>query len=238
MKLNISIKHQASLNLFLKIKNKSISIWRYLYCCCHGDSFIPRKVLFNFLFINQKPNRSYSSILPDPNNLLNQNSYVDRDYQKRILTYHYDSSIIQSACDKVEFYQGSPLAESQTFFNVIYMPRYRAFYLRDGSLIDYSCRPEYTIAPKNITVPKYLTQVDIPLIYGGHLNRHYGHFLTESICRLWYLGKDTSRQVIYSESYRSSIEKNFIDVFMNSIFDKKRFISFSRPILLKEVFCF
>lgn len=81
-----------------------------------------------------------------------------------------------------------------------------------------------------------MKKVSQKFIYGGHLERHYGHFLTECISRLWYAAKDEEFPILWSETPRLYINKDFIDIFMNLInLDKRRFICCREPIRLREI---
>ena len=39
--------------------------------------------------------------------------------------------------------------------------------------------------PERIEVPSGLTRVAMPVVFGGHLPKHFGHFLLESLARTW-----------------------------------------------------
>lgn len=209
-------------------------LWCYLFAFYHKDRFMSAK--YWLLPLTAKKNdQEFSSNLTDKSNLLDQEGKIDKTYRENIHFYGYESFAPEALLDKIAFFNGSPLEQTMTFNDVVYYPEHRAFYLLDGSRIKYSSYTENPTAPKIISLPEHLPKIDGSFIYGGHLNRHYGHFLTESICRLWYLGKDDTRPIIYSESPRFSIEKNYIDDLMIGLFDKKRFICFSQPVQLKEV---
>ncbi|UVC28649.1 DUF563 domain-containing protein [Pantoea sp. SOD02] len=47
--------------------------------------------------------------------------------------------------------------------------------------VNKECWASYT--PTSLSKPQYL---DEDVIFGGVLHRHFGHFITESLCRLWY----------------------------------------------------
>jgi capsular polysaccharide biosynthesis protein len=56
-------------------------------------------------------------------------------------------------------------------------------HLRDGH--------EVRAAPTETEIPRELHRIDRPIVFSGHLPKHFGHFLLESLGRLWiYLERD------------------------------------------------
>ncbi|PSF38163.1 hypothetical protein C7H19_06740 [Aphanothece hegewaldii CCALA 016] len=235
--MSSELKNKPILFLLSKIRNKILITLYYIYAKNSKSLFVSRKVkknLFNLpknLKYQNSPLKSDETILKTSSSLV-----VGKWGGRNPAFYHYDSSVLDYYSNSIKLYQGTPLEESKTFQNVIYFPEYRCFYLKDGSRIDYSCIPEYRIAPEKIQIPNNLKKVNHKFIYGGHLFRHYGHLITECICRLWYAAKEQNYPIIYSESPRFSVKRDYVDIFMNTIgFDKSRFFAFDEPILLEEV---
>lgn len=236
--MSSSQKSQADLSLFLKIKNKIKILFCYIYAQNNKHLFVSKKTNENLLNnLSKNLNYQNSSIKYDDNLLKTSSSLIIGKWGGRTPSFYgYESSVLDYYCNSIKFYNGAPLKESKTFSNVIYFPQYRCFYLNDGSRIDYSCQPEYRIAPKKIQIPNNLKKINQKFIYGGHLFRHYGHFITECICRLWYAVKDENYPIIYSESPRFSVKRDYVDIFMDLIgFDKSRFLAFLNPVILEEV---
>src|SRR5262249_49413074 len=75
--------------------------------------------------------------------------------------------------------------------NAIFVPGYSCLYDRDGHRILESCTrrgiqlDEIIDAPETISLPDCSNSIDCPLVYLGMMSYHWGHFLTESISRLW-----------------------------------------------------
>src|SRR5262249_31841805 len=113
---------------------------------------------------------------------------------------------VKSPPSALQFFEGSPSIE--TYYNVIYHPEYRCLFSDVGLRIDSSCRPHEVVVddiPDAITPPQNLKHVSQKLIYGGTIICHYGHFLTESISRLWYALQDETLPILCSEATRELI---------------------------------
>ncbi len=161
--------------------------------------------------------------------------------------YNYDQSFLDDLSIKFKVFTGSP-EEVKIFNDVIYMPEYYCLYSSDGLRIDYSClykgpdrtrlststkTKDKTYPPEQINPPKQLKKISQKFIYASKISSHYGHFLTESIARLWYAFKYREYPVVY---HGHGLQKPFVDLFFESAkLDTKRFISFKEPVLLKEV---
>ncbi|MGK7957525.1 MAG: DUF563 domain-containing protein [Crocosphaera sp.] len=155
-----------------------------------------------------------------------------------------ESIDIESLANDYNVFQGCP--EVFEFENVIYFPQYPCLYTMDGYRIPVSCcyrkkgrTRNATKAPYEIDVnPKNFPKVEQTLIYAGLIRcNHYGHFLIESISRLWYLYKNVDDPVIcHGISTRESPKTSYMDIFFRLIgFDKKRFFHFDEPVLIKKV---
>lgn len=155
--------------------------------------------------------------------------------------YNYNSSDLNSLSEKFRVFKGYPKIKS--FKDVIYTPQYHCLYSSDGLRIDYSClyrgsqRTELvTKAPDKIEPPKELKRISQKFIYAGNITGPYGHFLTESIARLWYVIKDERYPVIcHGLTQRNSFKRVFIDFFRAVNLDPCRFIFFKKTVLLQEV---
>jgi capsular polysaccharide biosynthesis protein len=75
------------------------------------------------------------------------------------------------------------------FKDVVAVPSNACLYRRDGSLIDDSVHRRNGLMlgppPRRITIPSQLNRIDQPVVYGGFLPKHFGHFLLESLVRTW-----------------------------------------------------
>lgn len=113
---------------------------------------------------------------------------------------------VKSLPSCLTFYETSPSVE--TYHDVIYYPEHRCLFSKDGLRIAASCRPHKVVVdgiPDAITPPQNLDCVSQRLIYAGTVIWHYGHFLTESISRMWYALKDETLPILYTEATRELI---------------------------------
>ncbi len=190
-----------------------------------------------------------SHFIKDSQNILNTpaNRILEKWGGRNPSFYNYDQSFIDDISTKLQVFTGSP-EEVKIFRDVIYVPEYYCLYTRDGARIDYSClykRPgrnklststktkDKTYPLDKITPPKQLRKISQKFIYTNQISPHYGHFLTESISRLWYVLKEQEYPVIY---HGQGLQKAFIKLFFKSAkLDINRFISFKEPVLLQEV---
>jgi capsular polysaccharide biosynthesis protein len=75
------------------------------------------------------------------------------------------------------------------FEDVLFVPRHACLYSLDGIRIDESMhlregKPLRRVPPF-IEPPREPRRLDTPVVYGGHLPKHFGHFLLESLARTW-----------------------------------------------------
>lgn len=78
---------------------------------------------------------------------------------------------------------------AQWFEDVLFVPGHACLYERDGRRIDATMhlregRPLRRVTPR-IEPPRDPAVIEEPVVYGGHLPKHFGHFLLESLSRLW-----------------------------------------------------
>jgi capsular polysaccharide biosynthesis protein len=151
----------------------------------------------------------------------------------------YDDARIAATLDRIAVFRGAPSAE--TLHEVVYLPGAHCLYAGDGGRIDCSylragAGPS-KLAPERIRVPSRLRRVDEALVYVGSMNvRHYGHFLTESIARLWYALRETQLRILGHALDRFSMKSTFFDHFFSAArLSSERFVSLSEPVLLARV---
>ena len=151
--------------------------------------------------------------------------------------------MVDAAFERVMFFKGTP--ETRTFYDVVYIPWFQCLYSRDGFRIDESClwrdrgdaRQLINKAPETITPFAVTHRFVCPLIYVGEcFQLHYGHFLVESISRLWYAVGNEHYQILCHPFVRYKPAELFIDRFFGAVgFSPRRFVSFIKPVLLSEV---
>jgi hypothetical protein len=94
--------------------------------------------------------------------------------------------------NNLEIFSGCP-PQILEFQDVFFIPGLWCLYDSEGHRIIESCTrrgillDEIINAPETITLPARVPSIDLPLVYLGIVNTYWGHFLTESISRLWAL---------------------------------------------------
>lgn len=157
----------------------------------------------------------------------------------------YKTSLLNSLSKQCEVFENLP--KYRIFNNLIYTPQYGCLYSADGYRIDFSClyrgvgalRRNETKSPKRIERPVKLDRIEQTHIYIGEVRKHFGHFLTESISRLWITNEFKEYPVIYhlKNGTTSNQEKLLFDTFLESVnlINKERLVAFSRPVILDKV---
>ena len=101
-------------------------------------------------------------------------------------------SAVSSLFAELEIFCGCPTSILEVQ-NAIFVPDFHCLYDSAGHRILESCIRRGVLldqivgAPETIAVPNCMASVDLPLVYLGPIIHHWGHFLTESISRLWSL---------------------------------------------------
>lgn len=116
------------------------------------------------------------------------------------VTFHFPDhlgdarEIIQRTFSEIHVFEGSP--ESILEFDNVYLgagAKARALYRADGTRVDESCLRRRSAEPTGffwradavITPPIAATTIREPVLYQSLCINHWGHFLIESIARLW-----------------------------------------------------
>lgn len=145
---------------------------------------------------------------------------------------------------------GSP--DLQLLRNVVYVPARRSFSPFDGCLyddarvrLDASCIARgsqdklYNTNPKRINVSaQSLPVYSGSVIYLGYINKHYGHFLIESLARAWAVLGNTgeSRTLLFHLHNESVLELPFVKACFQALgFKRENILFFKTPTLISEV---
>lgn len=99
-----------------------------------------------------------------------------------------------------------------------------------GERLDWTCKSSYTIDRNEII------RLDEDVIFGGVLNGHFGHFMVECLCRLWYVVKnpDLKSKVLFI-LVRNEPQPWFEDFFKLMGIDKERIIYVRQPLQCRSV---
>ena len=106
---------------------------------------------------------------------------------------------------------------------------------KDGNYVDLSCIPERVQFSYDFRNPEYR---DEKVVYCGYMVNHWGHFLIEGVCRLWYfLEQDNTIDkyiFVLDENEEREIRGNYREFFqLLKIWDKLEFIN--KPTTFREV---
>jgi Glycosyltransferase 61 len=126
---------------------------------------------------------------------------------------------------KLEVFSGCPQTITE-INNAIFLPEYNCLFDCKGQRVLETCirrgiqLDEVIDAPQTIPLPKSLSSVVKSLVFLGGINYHWGHFLTESISRLWCLDRyfSTKTKFLFFENRDSNVGNtyNSISTFLNS----------------------
>jgi len=168
---------------------------------------------------------------------------------------NYEESIITKSFERVRYIEGSPINDTQTFKNVLYIPEYRSFYLlSDGSRIKTFKQPKLSpgvkksqefesLANQPLEISK-IKKINQKFMFGGEITNHFGHFFCDSIAHLWYLAKGEKLGIITTGWFGRNLksvakfnpEVNFVDEFMRSLYlFNDQFIHPTKPVILEEI---
>lgn len=95
-----------------------------------------------------------------------------------------------------------------------------------------------TQAPPYCKIPNDLTVIDEPILYGGQIGAHYGHFLSDHVSRMWPIFDEHFYKKIFLLP-RSNAELNysFVQRFLELTgIAKGKFITPTKPTLLRRVY--
>ncbi|ELR98133.1 hypothetical protein GLO73106DRAFT_00019580 [Gloeocapsa sp. PCC 73106] len=165
------------------------------------------------------------------------------DSQIRIMSSYYD---------QLKVIEDQPLIEE--YFNVIYTPyehikntsRFTgALYDEDGEVIQLSRlkREKNDMGLEKINILKDLDYLDKNVLYLGHFIGHYGHFILESMARLWSLnthldlGREFDYFLIHLDQEKNLKKNNSFMVNILSILNipLEKLLYFTHPIKIKSV---
>jgi hypothetical protein len=131
------------------------------------------------------------------------------------------------------------------FRNLTFFPKFAALYDEAGRRVLETCvrrgpglKEVHHRPPEEVTIPARAQRFDHPVIYCGRLRAHWGHFLTETISRLWALsetGVPADAALLFQDFGRRAVE--FVYRFFDHAgIDRSRFLDLDSVTTLSEVF--
>ena len=102
-----------------------------------------------------------------------------------------------------------------------------------GSKRTFNCLEEsYEVDRKDIV------QIEEDVIYGGLLAEHFGHFLSECFCRLWYViqNHDVKSKIIFLTTLKGGRHRSYTDDFFKLMgIDTERIIYVDKPMQFRSI---
>ena len=178
--------------------------------------------------------------------IFNFNPYFNI-YRATIKGYGYSQFQIKSIKNHLAKIDFASSPQIQTFRNLVYFPQYGSLYTWNGDRIIESCIRRgpnlgeiISSAPTNINIPKNIKKYQGRILYLGHFFSHWGHFLTESISRLWGLQLFQNIPFLFHSPNINKVEeeqKEYIHKFLfySSLNNNEFHLNFNSPILISEV---
>jgi len=175
----------------------------------------------------------------------------------RLIGYHPVHAT--NAFAKIMVRDGAPPIES--FDDVLAMPGLQALYRRTGERIDSTNRTivpsdaavtkasyevllkkEFRFSPPSINPPAEFNSVEHEVLYAGTLFDHYGHFLTDSMARLWCReGHLRDLPVVFLAHgrpihFKAALDRDYVARILAALeINRERVIVVDRPMLFKRV---
>ena len=102
-----------------------------------------------------------------------------------------------------------------------------------GSKKTFNCLEEsYTVNKKSIV------KIDEDVIFGGLLGEHFGHFLTECFCRLWYVlqNPDSNSKIVFVTTLAKGRHRSYTNDFFKLMgIDEARIIYVDKPMQFRSI---
>lgn len=87
-----------------------------------------------------------------------------------------------------------------------------------------------------VSVPDQLEVVEEPVLFGGHLMKHYGHFLIESMSRLWARDLFPSLPILFT-NHPKWHDPSFGMEVIDALGLRERILLVDKPTIFREVVC-
>jgi len=150
---------------------------------------------------------------------------------------------VRGAAQLLDVRSGDP--PIQRFRNLTFVPKFAALYDERGQRVLETCvrrnpglRRIAHRPPEALEVPRGAPRIDRPVIYCGRLRAHWGHFLTETICRAWALrgAAMPPHAVLLFQNYPKRARGFVHRFFHHAGIDRSRFLDLDSVTVLSEVF--
>ena len=102
-------------------------------------------------------------------------------------------------------------------------------------LLDFRLRRSGRIETAEPEFPKHCQRIDYASTYGGLIDFHFGHFMIETMSRLWYLKRVSNGPIIWHRQIPHDLNPWQKEIFGLSGLDVGKFVFISEAILAKEI---
>lgn len=142
--------------------------------------------------------------------------------------------------------------------DVVFHPQLRCLYDRDGRRIEIT-KPTYMEPgsprwpnrelklsqvearemPERFRVPAGLERVTEPVLLFGQLNQHFGHFLTDTMARMWALDRlAPGQKVLFTPDLAEHLDKPFVRFVLDTLgLPRSRILRSDKLLRLDRVIC-
>lgn len=95
----------------------------------------------------------------------------------------------------------------------------------------------YKGAPEKVSIPDRFRVVNEPVLFGGHLMKHYGHFIIESMSRLWARELFPNLPIVFTSPRKWSEPPAYGTDVLSALGLQERLMMVDQPTLFREVVC-
>jgi hypothetical protein len=170
--------------------------------------------------------------------------------------YGFDRDAIPTTLGRFDYIaQGRPpLLELE---QVLFVPHLRCLYDAQGALIEESKvtyiepgapawfndwkinKVEQESMPASVTPPKAPQRIREPVLFLGEAHDHYGHFLTDTLARMWALDAvDAGCRVLFAPDPKARLEPAYVQSVLAVLgLDDSRILRPQEPVLFDKVYC-
>ena len=141
--------------------------------------------------------------------------------------------------------------------DVLFMPRLRCLYDTDGALIEESkvtyiepgppawfndekiSKVEQQTMPAQVALPPKVRRISEPVLFLGEAHDHYGHFITDTLSRMWALEQfDPDCKVLFAPDPKRRLEPAHVRFVLDQLgLDPSRILRPQEPVLFERLYC-
>ena len=141
--------------------------------------------------------------------------------------------------------------------DVLFVPHLRCLYDADGRLIEESkvtyiepgapawfndwkiSKVEQQTMPAQVVPPAQLRRISEPVLFLGEAHDHYGHFITDTLSRMWALDQfDPDCKVLFAPDPKERLEPAHVRFVLDQLgLNRSRILRPQEPVLFERVYC-